>query len=429
MFKLINEKKAFTLIELVAVIVLLAILMTASVFYANNVMNNSKSKIKSKAVDEIIRLTNATILSNNLKFPIDGTIKNGKVILSKNSNSYTLDYYNEDLTGGTIFVDASGNITALSVTFNDGYICTMASSENGCGKMEAKALIMSNQIDDTYLKNDPQEPERKVFAGNIINTPNRLKIKENGVEKNYRIVSLESDGTIKVIREESYGSSPYDSPQNPLGSRTGANNTYCINEGSSGCNAWQSVDGIYRNGDSTGKVSIDSQVKNLLNKTFYPILNEFVKENIISNVYSLSPGNYASLETLYNRKKGINGQEQYKYDVQTKIGLLDVRDWFLASSNSYNGTCEPGTDGLGYYNGSNNLYQCGKENYLLTDYWWWLISPAMGLRGNTFRVSSIGDVNNISSSAPGAIRPVFYLSNNVSLNGNGTIDNPYRLTN
>ena len=215
----------------------------------------------------------------------------------------------------------------------------------------------------------------------------------------WRILRFDTTG-IKIISEDAIDLTGYegvDSSNSLQGafdvanSRATANNTYCTIP-SKGCNIWVATNKmnnqppaysfIITSGNNTysanGTVSQDSSLYKYLNETFYRnILHE--NDNIVDGTYKIGPFTNESLYTWTG-----------------KIALAIREEYYP---------------------------------YLSKEYKWWLLTPLYS------RSSSVGYCNETcvsaytSASTKMGVRPVLYLSPNVTLTGSGTNDeNIYKIT-
>lgn len=447
-----KNNSAFTLVELLAVIVILALIMGISVFAINNVLKKSKVNVKNSSVNSILDAVNVTTLTDKVTLPAEFIIDSDGTISLSTDDSIKVQYDKEKPIGGKIYIDQSGKISAVGIEFKDGYKCTMASGENGCNNENTvRDKIISDQVNHTgtFLYNDPNESERKVFAGTYDDTPNRIMIKENGVETLYRIMSIEADGRIKVIRSNRMAFTPLEYPEDTLGrstiyaidfddliNRKNIENTYCYSsEGASyyGCNAWESVKGLYTNGTLAGTVTKDSIIKKVLENVYLPKLDQNVKEMIVSSAFDTTPLAYID---QYDRLPGINDMYATMNGVNKKfvigkVGIISARDYLLGSKNSY------GTSPTCGENGYMNQTAC-RENYLYTispvemySQAIWTMNPLYNDSNEVWVIYSGGTLmtrgNTLGNYYDGSVKPVFFLSSKIKLTGTGTTDNPYRI--
>ncbi len=228
----------------------------------------------------------------------------------------------------------------------------------------------------------------------------------------YRIISVESDNTIKVIYNGIIESKAFDSPDYR---DNDAGGTYCAQAEGSGCNAWAKSDNFV-NGDFSGTVLKDAELNTYLNNDWYNTLN--YGNLITSHTWNVGPANYEEI----NLQTSVN--EEKKYTWSGKIGLMNVTDYVKASTNS---AC----DSVNAYNTSscyNNIeaHNWIYKNIAVDDNCLWTLTPGVGSPGIVFDVprgeGALG--YNLPADA-GGVAPVFYLSSDISLEGDGTSNSPY----
>ncbi len=279
------------------------------------------------------------------------------------------------------------------------------------------------------LYEDQYEDGRYIYRGsnpdNYIQFNNEL----------WRIVAKEADGTYKIIRDEllpqneGYTKMAYDEANH----RTTENNTYCTNP-NYGCGVYAAVSGTFRtpNGNYSGTVTEDSSIKEYLNNTYYPTLNEIAKNQMQSHTFNI--GSVQMLETSGNDsiEKNIAGEKMYTWT--GNVGLINVSDLLRASTNS---ACTSATDQ--YYTLITTFENICSSNYLLeglpdpTAYWainagsaesldvslyaWYVVHEA----GTTGFMSSNSAYNDRSGA-----RPVVFLKLSTQfIGGIGTKSDPY----
>lgn len=277
------------------------------------------------------------------------------------------------------------------------------------GNLKQRDVNPSDIITDMVADN--KIAGRYVFRGS--NAKNWIQLKEGNTLVDYRIVSLEPDGTLKVIRNESVTEMPYDN--NGPNGRNNSNNTYCQwTEVDYGCNVWSAVNGTYITYARSGTVTQDATINTYLNENFYDTLAEEVKNVIVTKSYNISSNNdiYADInlnrDLLYDEMEG-----EYKKEWEGKIGLITARDWFMADNGS----------------GENH----GVDNYLKnTIGCFWTMTPYMSdtndvcavMCGNNRNDCNVGLVLAYNSND---VRPAFYLSSSIQLTGDGTSKSPYKI--
>ena len=244
----------------------------------------------------------------------------------------------------------------------------------------------------------------------------------------YRIIGIDSDGTMKIIKNESINSMPWDEP----GTRNNTTSTYCTNASMYGCNIWVATSNLVNpvsnfvlyspnanpNIDKitySGTITNDASLNVYLNTIFYNSLGEDSKYIISHNFNVGSPGDTNDTETI-----GADIKQEGLYKWNGKIGLMNVTDAIKSTTNT---NC----DSLNAAFKSNTTKICNTNNWL-----WiksgaeWTISPCIGsTRGYVFTVHSDGYIPNMLARSTNQVRPVFHLSPNIHLLGKGTEQKPY----
>ena len=413
--------------------------MSIAVFSMSGVLDSSKTNAKNRNIEGILDAVSKTYKTSmlsgiSLNLPIEATISSdGVITLSQNGNEVVVNYDGTRANGGKILIDRNGKAYAKSVTFEDRYMCSMTTGDKGCSKVtvtnnlpstSAIDLIVSKNDTTTNLVADVNVTGRRVFKGADASVNNYIELYENGSAVLYRIISIESDGSIKVIRDESVGSKVWDSAKSDYttGARYNEMNTYCglYDGGYYGCNAWRAVTGTYTNGSKRGTVNQDSEMMQYLNNTFYSTLDESTKEVIVSKDWDIGPVSYGATVA--------SAQSQAQADKWVgKIGLMNYMDWFNATTND----CQAPTSANGGYDngsGTHTDYTCSLNNYLYKNYSQWTISPRAGLSSYVLSVDSTGGFDGSNAINGVGARPAFYLTSNIQLSGEGTSTNPFKIS-
>ena len=209
-------KKGFTLIEIIAIIILLSVIALITYPVINNLITESKEKLYEKQISELERLSNTWVTKNTNKL--------------KTEEGYTYDLSFEELneqgftSNKQIKNPKTGkNLTGcMKVTYN--------SSKNGYDVAYDENCTTSGSSSEITLKN-------KILGAsnsNIVTTGDGLYSKttstgttyyyKGAVENNYvkfadkvfRIVRINEDGTIRLITQDNViASQKFNSTYNP----------------------------------------------------------------------------------------------------------------------------------------------------------------------------------------------------------------------
>ncbi len=308
-----------------------------------------------------------------------------------------------------IFLMASGYAafqTNLSIT-------AKGNVKNYNAAWQLKKLVVNNG-DGLYI--DAYEENRYVYKGE---TPN------NYIEFNnelWRIIAIEEDDTLKIIKDEVFGPMLYDGSSSD--NRYNENNTYCLLESngiSYSCNVWSSINGNFINSNYSGTVTEDADLNIYLNGEYYNELSATAQNQIQTHKFKI--GGLPQNVTFQNYLDNDN-----KYIWEGKIGLMNLSDWFKASNNA---SCTiDNNDWCPASNYSREDFECSYNNYLYNDIQMWTLNPNQTSTRYVLAIGSYGCIGNASSAHYYAVyvRPVTYLKEDIKLTGDGTATNPYQIS-
>lgn len=303
---------------------------------------------------------------------------------------------------------------------------------------------------------DSTTTNRYVFKGR--NPDNYVKF---GSEV-FRIISIEPDNSLKLIRLSSIGTIPFDpgytneiagitEVNSLVGTRGNNSGDICYSSTSNnfnGCKVWagNNSNSVYKvvngnaslittfpkvyNSNAFNLPGSDSYLNTYLNGgTFqgnsitgwYSSLNSAFKTFISEHYFNIGPVEYVENQTV---QTDIIQEKEYLW--KGKVGLMNPSDYVLASTNSsctglYSYTTLPEC-----YNNSSN------HNYLAQDNEHeWTINPIS--ISNNSRVWSIDTDNNFDNAATSSannsyqVRPVIFVKGSIitSISGAGTYSSPY----
>ena len=228
-------------------------------------------------------------------------------------------------------------------------------------------------IENAGLEKDPYEC-RYFFTGA---NPNNY-ITFNNEKAGWRIISVECDGTIKIMKIASINDMLWDTGGDGNWNRPTTLNTY-------------------------------------LNSTYYNQLDSVAKSQIIDGNFSI--GEITMNNT--NLSEQINDENSKKW--KGKIALPTVSEYLRTNSNK--SSC--GTFSLN----NNNSNSCKNTTWMFTSnvYNWWALSRPY----NGFSSIGIEIINGRidSGNQPSLVRPTLYLSSNIKITGGtGTSSDPYQIS-
>ena len=194
--------------------------------------------------------------------------------------------------------------------------------------------------------------------------------------ESWRIVSIEADGTIKIMREASIGDRQWG----------GGNNNWSHEAG----------------------------------------LNYFLNNSYLKGMLSLNAQNQISLKSWSiggvvpdnnDLENQINDENRTKWS--GKIGIITVSEYIRSNSNQ--NTC-------GTFDEINNNYNsCKNTTWMYIKDNWWTITAYEFTNDEAYEIVSDGSIFDYSVEYDLAVRPAVYLSSDITLSGKGTSSNPYRI--
>ena len=248
------------------------------------------------------------------------------------------------------------------------------------GETAADKLIATETTSGDGLYADDTETGRYIYKGT---NPNNYITFNNEL---WRIMSVESDETLKIIRNESIGNMAWDT--------TG---------GTDGSNNWiRPADlNTYLNGEYLGTIKGDS--KHIVNHNF--------------NVGT--PGNSTDTEDI-----ATDVEQEAQITWNGKIGLMTMTEILKT-------TTDTGCTSLKVANNNWSKSVCSNNNWM-----WpnsgslWTISSYADSSNHTWHVygtSGYADMLAYTNATNFGVLPALYLTPNITLSGEGTSENPYTI--
>ena len=354
--------------------------------------------------------------SNNsaIGFEVSG-IEEGSLLKAGNTAILTVTVKYNNVTEQPEDLTADLKVTLDYSQAPDGYVPPAPSETIGGQDVE---LVEAGD----GLYEDEYESGRLIYRGQ---NPN------NYIEFNdelWRIIAKETDGTYKIIRNETLSNRAYDEANH----RSTANNTYCTNP-LEGCGVYAAVDGEFSSpsGSQKGTVTEDSSIKIYLNEDYYVNnINSAAKEQMTShsfNIGAVERLDQSGAETD-SIEKNIAGEKMYTWT--GNVGLANVSDILRASTNSLCTSATTSHTDIDACN-SNYLLDRGTSSYL----YYWTINAFSDESGGSSNYAWSGYENSsyayvcsaYASNSDTAPRPVIFLKSDTTLSGEGTESNPYTI--
>ena len=223
------------------------------------------------------------------------------------------------------------------------------------------------------LYKDEYEEEKYTYKG--ANPKNYVTF--NNEKAGWRIISINSDGTIKIMKNASIRDIVWDSSNLNNWVRPATLNTY-------------------------------------LNGTYLNSLSSTAQSQIVEGSY------YAGGVILNNNDMQNQINEEKTVTSKVKVALPTVSEYLRANSNT---SCKTlSTNNINYS-------KCKNSDWMFNNDLWWTLSPRSANSSNVFWVHSNGSVYNSSAyDTYLAVRPVITLSSKVQITGGtGTESDPYTL--
>jgi len=271
------------------------------------------------------------------------------------------------------------------------------------GPLAAEKLIETAVTTGEGLYADEYEDGRYIYKG--ANPNNNITFNE----ETWRILSVENDGTLKIMKNSSIGNRNFDS-------QFGRTRTkgYCDQGNTTagyGCNAW-SKQSYFSSNNKSGVVEQDAELNTYLNGTYYNSLSSEAQNLIQTNIWGIGTVAWNNTD-LAGQIASENGTTW-----TGNIGLMTVSEALRANTNTEQ--CE------NWNLNNTNSSTCKTTNYIVpTSGSLWTISPNSMY---VFIVNSRGTLDyNWSNGSNTGVLPALYLIPNITLSGEGTADNPYTI--
>ena len=416
-----KKKNAFTLIELLAVIVILAVILVISIPRILDVIETSKKDSFKNAAQLIADSAEKKKVSDKL-------LGKDEEITCKDVAKIN----DEDYASCIITFDSDG-IAKVSITGKgkfDGLKITNGTKENAevkeitkptYGMKAAEYITNLLEYNGEGLKKDNTPDENIRYYGS---NPNNYVSFNNEL---WRIIGVFGDN-VKLIRSESLGSLSWDSSESSI-------------NGGCGVNEWSQADlKNYLNTMYYGGTSVICYNGQNNQTTACPTgtIDETSKGLIDYHTWNTGAIEYeTTTDTIkfYKAERGrLNGKICSSGSpcndtiIRTTtwtgyIGLPYATDWAYASGENI---CETNMQAQD----SSNAYVCKNNNWIYQKSDIRIISsiPNLYTALYVWVVSEIGSIQNANASETHSIFPTLYLKSNVLIDsGNGTSSDPYNL--
>ena len=403
------NKKGFTLVELLAVIVILAVILVIAVPKITDTIKNSKIASFESSAKTIAAQAEKKKMENEI---LDNTnpINCNNLVKLSNSDYISCSIYFDNNNNALVTLYGSGKFEGLQII--------NGTKENAKAE-EIKAPVYGNAVNyvnglyaydasSNGLERDTTSDANIRYVGA---NPNNY-VEFNG--EAWRIIGV-FGSNLKLVRDEILTTYSFDNKTTAQGidSNYGTNdwtksylreflNDYyyggktitCHSEtsGSTATNATITCPDINK---------ISSSAKNMIEKTTW---------NLGGLAY-----NTKLVNKLYESERGAEVYSGHTTTSSDYIGLIYPSDYVFASTDE---SCSQAPYGS----------TCKKNNWLFKGVWYWTISPNSSYASAVFSVYSGGRLNGDNALYRASVRPSLYLKADVKVvGGTGTSSDPYTL--
>ena len=426
-----KKKNAFTLIELLAVIVILAVILVIAIPRILDVIETSKKDSFKNAAQLIADSAEKKKVSDKL-------LGKDEEITCKDVAKIN----DEDYASCIISFDSEGN-AKVSITGKgkfDGLKITNGTKENAEVKeitkptygMKAVEYITNLlEYDGEGLKKDNTPDQNIRYHGS---NPNNYVSFNNEL---WRIIGVFGNN-IKLVRSETLGKLSWDSSESSVNGGYGINqwgeSTYEDGTTYEGSDLMQYLNKMYYGGTSETCYNEQNNQTTTCPTNKLDETSKTLIDNHIWNTGAIEWGKRTDTLAFYQAERGTKGKicssGNNCNDTVTRkttwtgyVALPYVTDWAYASSES---VCETNMQ----KQDSSNAYICKNNNWMQRSTEAWYLSPnADGWSANNaWYVSGVGYANYNYAANSKAVAPSIYLKSNILIkSGNGTSSNPYIL--
>ena len=300
------------------------------------------------------------------------------------------------LPGFVLGVITAISINVIAATYFPSNDVTYDNKESGLESQNVQGAIdelygictTPSTAGDTILKKEPivdtgdglyaDEYEEGKYTYKGANPNNYVTF--NNEKSGWRIISLNSDGTIKIMKDDSIGDI-----------------------------AWDTL-GSYGNNNWARPASLNTY----LNGDYYNSLASTAQSQIVEASY------YAGAVTYLNNDMQDQIRDEKAVTSKVKVVLPTLSEYIRAGSNK---SCKT------FSTYQSNYSTCKNSDWMYINDYWRTLSPFSGDSSGVFSVDSDGYVRSYNAHNTGlAVRPTVTLSSEVQITGGtGTESDPYTL--
>ena len=341
------------------------------------------------SIEYDITVTNSGTIDAKLDkiTPTDLVTKNGDVIFTRSEVGFKVGDVLKAGESKTLTVKVEyDDVTSQPESTTESFTVTLdyvqadgSGTVTPGGETAADKLIATETTSGDGLYADEYETGRYIYKG--ANPSNYITFND----ETWRIMSVENDGTLKIIRNESIGN-----------------------------RAWDTTGGTYGSNDWTRPADLNTY----LNNDYYNSLTSESQNLIQTHTWGVGP------VTMSNTDLAAQIQSENGTTWNGNIGLMTLSEFFRANTNA----SKCGSYGL---NNSNDSI-CKTTNYMVSlvpsSGCVWTISSRATSSNNVFFVINDSYVNSYGAMYENYnVLPALYLKSGITLEGEGTSSNPYTI--
>ena len=424
-----NKKNGFTLVELLAVIVILAIILVIAIPKITDTIKNSKIASFESSAKTIAAQAEKKKMENEI---LDNTnpINCNNLVKLSNNDYISCSIYFDNNNNALVTLYGSGKFEGLQV---------INGTKESAKAEEIKAPVYGNAVNyvsglyaydasSNGLEKDTTNDANIRYVGA---NPN------NYVEFNnelWRIIGI-FNGNVKLVRDDILTTYSFDNKTTAQGIETdyGTNdwtnsylreflNDYYFSGKTITCHSEAIGASTATNATITCPEinKINATARSMIQKTTWTLGGTTYKT-------SNPPYETYRVNELYESERGTQVYSKHATTSTDYIGLIYPSDYGYASTDA---SCRQNLiSGLTY---TNNVYggipTCKNNNWLFKGVWYWTILPHSSYAYDVFFVFSDGGLHHSQVLYRESVRPSLYLKSDIKIvSGSGTKDDAFKL--
>ena len=423
-----KNKNGFTLVELLAVIVILAIILVIAVPKITDTIKNSKIASFESSAKTIAAQAEKKKMENEI---LDNTnpINCNNLVKLSNSDYISCSIYFDINNNALVTLYGSGKFEGLQI---------INGTKESAKAEEIKAPVYGNAVNyvnglyaydassNGLEKDTTSDANIRYVGGN----PNNY-VEFNG--EAWRIIGV-FGSNLKLVRDEILTEYSFDNKNR----RQGIDSNY-------GTNDWtksylrEFLNDYYYGGktitchsETSGSTATNATITcpdiNKINDTSKSMIQNTMW-NLGGTTYKTSNPPYETytVNELYASERGTKVYSKHATTSTDYIGLIYPSDYGYASTDA---SCRQNlSSGLTYINDTyGGTPTCKNNNWLFKGVWYWTISPGLPTAYSVFNVSIDGYLGYHTPVYRGSVRPSVFLKSDIEIvSGSGTKDDMFKL--